>query len=406
MTRQLTTLLLVLTPALAQAIEVPRDYTANLEAGLKLHLQGKYADAIPYFARARRVYDKDWRAHTLQALALIELARVEKDAARKNALYLEARAMQGPLTKKAGMRFDDPLRHYLNGLEAAGRGDMPRAYALFQKAEKCRPEQFRRYEPIRLAANVQLSYGLVHLDKGTHELMRGMFEEANATLEQAAKLLPERDERQLYLHANIAVAKENIGQIQGAVEHLRRAEGIAKDRGLKEHAQDVVSAIALLWVNHKEPEKAAKVLAELPADSRLPKVIEARCGLRRLEAQRNPELLIPTLAYYREQMKHYPRSDLQRLVVPYAELIATNISRSQAEENRALLEATVEMVEKERRLHPECPAAYWLLSRIHALLGDEKRADEFKRLHQKKKEEYEKGDQFNKDGRGRCAGAG
>jgi hypothetical protein len=46
------------------------------------------------------------------------------------------------------------------------------------------------------------------------------------------------------------------------------------------------------------------------------------------------------------------------------------------------------------------------LSRIYALLGDEKRADEFKRLHEKKKEEYEKGDQFNRDGRGRCAGAG
>jgi hypothetical protein len=105
-------------------------------------------------------------------------------------------------------------------------------------------------------------------------------------------------------------------------------------------------------------------------------------------------------------MKHYPQADLQRLVVPYAELIATNIPRSQAEENRALLETTVEMVEKERRLHPECPAAYWLLSRIYALLGDEKRADEFKRLHEKKKEEFEKGDQFNKDGRGRCAGAG
>ena len=79
--------------------------------------------------------------------------------------------------------------------------------------------------------------------------------------------------------------------------------------------------------------------------------------------------------------------------------------KREAEENRPLLEATVELLERERKLHPECPAPYWLLSRLHTLLGNDERAAEFKRLHEKKKEEYEKGDRFNKEGRGRCAGA-
>ncbi|MHC4940865.1 MAG: hypothetical protein ACYTHK_18135 [Planctomycetota bacterium] len=403
-TRRLATLLILLTPTIAQ--QVPDEYLANLEAGIKLQVQGKYSEAIPYFARARRIYPQDWRAHALQAITLMELARTEKDPARKDALYKEARAMQGPLTKQAGMAFNDPLRHYLNGLEAAGRGDMVAAYNLFHRAYKCPPEQFKRYEAIRLAANVKLSYALAHLDRGTQELMAGMFEQANETLERADKILPKQEPRRLYLHVNLAVAKENIGQYQGAVDQLRIAEKISIERGLKQHARDVVSAIALLWVNHKEPENARNVIAELPADCKLPKLIEARCGLRRLEAQRNPDLLPETLAYYREQMKLYPKDDLQRLVVPYAELIATNTSRREAEENRGLIDSAIEMLERERMLHPECPAPYWLLSRLLALIGEQKRADEFKRLHEIKKAEYEKGEMFNRDGRGRCATAG
>jgi len=403
--RRLAALLVLLPPALGQTIEVPQDYIANLEAGLKLQMQNKHAEAIPYFARARRVYPQDWRGHTLQALSLIEMARVEEDAVRKDALYKEARAMQGPLIKQAGMRFDSPLRYYLNGLEAAGRGDVDNAYRCFAKAYSYGDAEFQRYEPIQLKANVRVSYALVTLDVGTKFLGKGKYEEANKLLEESDKLLPPDDERRIFLHGNLAAAKEGIGQFQSSIEHLRACVRIARARNDEATAQGAIAAIALSYVIMKQPDDARKTLAELPADTRIEKAIEARCGLKRLETQRNPELLLDTLAYYREQMQRYPADDRQRLVVPYAELLVGSIARSEVEEHRALLEQAVEMLQVEQRLHPECPAPYWFLSRLYALLGDEQKAEQLKRLHEKKKAEYEQSDKYNERGRARCSGS-
>jgi len=389
----------------AAAQEVPRDYIVNLERGVELQLQNKHSEAISYFARARRAYPQDWRGHALQALSLIEMARVEEDPVRKDSLYKEARAMQGPLVKEAGMKFDSPLRYYLNGLEAAGRGEADAAYQLFLKAYRYPDDAFRKYEPIQLKANVRVSYALVALDVGTRFLGRGRYEEANKLLDEADRLLPKDDPRRLALHANLAVAKEGIGQFQTSIENLRKCESIARGRGEKKVADEAVASIALSYVILKEPEKAKETLKELPADTRIEKAIEARCGLKRLETQRNPELLFETLAYYREQIALYPEAERQRLVVPYAELVTGSLSRRQAEEHRALVDQTIEMLEKERQLHPECPAPYWFLSKLYAMIGEDEKAAQLQRLHEKKKSEYENAEKFDARGRARCAGS-
>jgi len=403
--RGFAALLLASTLLRAEEIQVPKDYMVAIQTGVKLQLQGDHAEAIRHFARARRIYPQDWRGHTLQALSLIEMARTEKDPVRKDALYKEARAMQAPLVKQAGMKFDSPLRYYLNGLEAAGRNNAEMAFRYFSKAHRYPAARFERYEPIQLRANVRASYALVTLDIGTKFIGRGKYEEANQFLEEAEKLLPERDERRMALHVNLAAAKEGIGQFEASIDHLRIYERLALAKGDREAAREAVASIALIHVILKEPEKAKKVLAELPEDTRIEKAIEARCGLKRLQTQRNPELLLETLAYYREQIQLYPEEDRQRLVIPYAELLSGSLSRRDVAEHRALLEQAVEMLEKERRLHPECPAPYWFLSRLYGLLGEDKRSEQLKRLHEKKKEEYEHMDKYDADGRTRCAGS-
>ena len=68
-----------------------------------------------------------------------------------------------------------------------------------------------------------------------------------------------------------------------------------------------------------------------------------------------------------------------------------------------LLEQAVTFVDATRLRHPECPPPYWLLSKLHAMLGNEKKAAEFKMLHTRKKDEYKNKRQYDKRGRTRCA---
>ena len=396
---------LLAAPALAQTT-VPAEYKANLRKGVELHIEGKYAEAIPDLARARRIYPQDWRGHTWQALTLVNLANGEKDRPRKEALLKEAFAMQGPLLKQAGVNFSSPLRHYLNGLLSASRRDLTGAYRDFRRAYTCRADQFERYKSIRLRQNVKTNYALVNLDLGTTVLMQGKYEDANRFLEEAERLLPEDDPRRIFLHSNLAVVKEGMGQHQPAIAHLRRCSEIATAAGKPEIAQSNIASIALIHVILKDTEQAKKILAELPADCDVPKAIEARCRVRLVETQRDPTNLHATLAYFRKQIALYPEDEQQRLVIPYGELVVTYTPRSQAEKSRELLEDTLEMIDKERLRHPECPAPYWLLSKLHDLLGNEEKALEFQRLHEKKKAEFKGRMSFDKQGRLRCAGSG
>jgi len=395
---------LVLLPSLGFA-QGARDAepVAYLKKGIELYGANRYDEAIAYLARYRKLAPRDWRGHLWQALTLIKQASAEKNVTRRDALLDEARAMQTPLIKQAGMPFRSPLRHYLNGLAANVANDQAGAYRHLKKAVASAPDLFRPYASIRLQYHAGQAFALASMELATAHIMQGAYEDANINMEDAKRYLPADDPRHKYVEINLAVVKEGMGQYDVAIKHLRKCIEYARKEGDKEAEQEHIATVALIHLHTKDIEGARKVLAELPRDCKHPDAVAALCRIRMIETERDPDLLLGTLAYFREAMKSYPVDELQRLVVDYGNLCVTYISRADAEKHRALLEQAVEMVDTTRLRHPECPPSYWLLAKLHTLLGNEKKAEEFNLLHKRKKAEYKSKHQYDKRGRTRCA---
>jgi len=406
MDRTCATLLLLFaalaTPVRAQGAEQPKPIE-YLGKGIELHSAGKLEEAIPYFARYRELVPRDWRGHTWQALTLLKQASQETNTRRRAALIDEARAMQAPLIKQAGVPFRSPLRHYLNGMAANTAGDRAGAYNHLQKAVLANPTLFKPFESIRLHHYVNQAFALASMDLATTYIMQGAYEDANRHMETAKRYLPADDPRQRYVEVNLAVVKEGMGQYEVAIKHVRNCIEFARKAGDDDKALEHTATIALIHLHSKDIEAARKVLDELPKDTKNADIVAARCRIRMIETERDPERLLDTLAYFREAMKDFPEDQLQRLVVDYGNLCITYISRNDAEKNRALLEQAVTFVNATRLRHPECPPPYWLLSKLHAMLGNEKKAAEYKMLHTRKKDEYKNKRQYDKRGRTRCA---
>jgi tetratricopeptide (TPR) repeat protein len=311
--------------------------------------------------------------------------------------------MQAPLVKQAGMPFRSPLRHYLNGLAANVANDQVGAYQHLRKAVAADPALFKPYESIRLQHHARQAYALASMELATVHIMQGAYEDANKNMEDAKHYLPADDPRQQIVEANLAVVKEGMGQYDVAIEHVRNCIEYARKAKNPDKVIEFTATVALIHLHTKDIEAARAVLAELPEGADHPDVIAAQCRIRMIETERDPERLLGTLEYFRKVMRNYPEDQVQRLAVDYGNLCITYISRADAEKNRAVLEQAIEIVDATRLRHPECPPSYWLLSRLHALLGNEKKAEEFKLLHTRKKEEYKNKRQYDKRGRTRCA---
>ena len=376
---------------------------AYLNKGIELHTAGQYEEAIGYIARYRSLVPRDWRGHAWQALTLLKQATTEKNPTRRAALVDEARSMQAPLIKQAGMPFRSPLRHYLLGMAANVSNDRIAAYKSLQKVVESDPALFEPYEAIRLRYHANLAFALASMDVATVHIMQGAYEDANKNMEDAKRYLPADDPRRRYVEVNLAVVKEGMGQYDVAIEHMRNCIEYARKDKDEEKLVEYTATVALIHLHSKDVESARKVLEELPEGTSHPDVTAARCRIRMIETERDPEMLLDTLKYFREAMKGYPEDQVQRLAVDYGNLCITYISRADAEANRAVLEKAVEIVDATRLRHPECPPAYWLLSKLYSLLGNEKKAEEFKLLHTRKKEEYKSKHQYDKRGRTRCA---
>lgn len=385
---------------------VPAEYVQNLKKGIELHVAQKYEEALTYLARARRIYPQDWRGHTWQALTLINMAGLEKKSPqRRDALLDEAKAMQTPLIKQAGMLFQSPLRMYLNGLANSTRGDAAGAYREFRKAFLAKPELFKKYEPLELRKHVQNGYALASLDLGVSVIIQAQYEDALRFLSQADQYLEAEHQHRLVLHSNFALVCEALGQFKPALKHLQRCITIAEKSGQKNKVIGYSASQAMIHLQKKDVEKARKILDTLPADSVVPHLLQARCRLRLIETERDPSKLLDTLAFFRKQLKLYPPDGRMQLIVDYGELVVTYMSRRQADEHRDLILQMIDIVEAERKLHPECPALYWILSKSHALLGDEEKALTYERLHERKRKEYQTKHRFDAKGRSRCAGS-
>ena len=396
----LPVLLLLVWAPLASAQQDPRVY---LKRGIELNGESKLDEALTHLAKYRQLAPEDWRGHVWQALTLLRQATAEKDPVRRRALLEEARAMETPLIKQAGVRWQSPLLHYLRGLEANLRADRNGAYMHLVKAREARPDLFKRYESIRLRFHVKKAFALASMEIAIAQIMRGDFEQADPILTRAVKDLPADDPLMRGMRANMAVVKEGMGQYGAAIDNLRICVELAKKAKDQIRVEEYTATIGFIHLHPKDTKKARAELTVLPADCKNPEVILVRCRIRLIETERDPDLLFKTLAYYREAMKDMPVERVQNIVIDYGKLVTIYITRREAEEHKKLIEETLSMVHETRERHPECPAAYWIISKLYALLGDEKNALNYERLHDRKKDDYKSKARYDRRGRPRCA---
>jgi tetratricopeptide (TPR) repeat protein len=396
------TLLLALAcaPAWAQDRTDPIKF---LKKGIQLYQKTQYDEAVAYLARYRGLVPQDWRGHVWQAFTLLRQAALEKNPVRRNAFLEEASSMQKPLINQAGMLWQSPLRHYLNGLDANVRGDKAGAYLHLAKARAASHDLFRKYESVRLMHHVKQAYALAALDKAVAQIMQGSYEDADRTMDDVVRDLPKDDQRQKFVVANLAVIKEGMGQYGIAIKYMRQCIDIARKEKNTDKEQEYIATIALVHLHTKDIEKAGKVLEELPKDCKHPEVVATRCRIRMIETEREPDRLLDTLKYFKKAMVGFPEEQMQRLVVDYGNLIVTYMARADVAKHKDLLLDAVEMVNKERLRHPECPPPYWILAKLYTLLGEEKKAAEFLDLHERKKKEYKGKHRYDERGRTRCA---
>ena len=391
--------------AAAPAQENP--YAEAIVEGVQLYYKGKYDDAITKFARARQIAPQEWRGHTWQALTLIQQAMRETDATRRNGLLKEAESMTGPLVKQAGIMFQDPLRHYILGLCASVRGEDGKALDHLDRARKSRPELFKPYngapvDGIELQQNVKRGFARGLMAVGKRLILRGQFEEADPRLQLAFRELPKDDPGLRNLRRHLAVVDEALGRWEAAIEHLEACILLNKDDA--ELQLEFMGTIAQIYFKNQKLDKGLAVLAKVPEDSTHPEILAARCSALMIPALRDPEgeAMDAAIAYYKKAMAAYPKQDVYRLVEEFAELVLEKVRPQEADQHRALLDETLQIILREMKLRPECASLYFRAYRLHKLLGNKDEEVRYQGLHEQKKKEFEGKARFDERGRPRC----
>ncbi|MEM8884988.1 MAG: hypothetical protein AAGD14_13030 [Planctomycetota bacterium] len=378
-------------------------FLGYLKKGIEFQHAGQFDEAISCFANARRLNPKDWRGHTFQAITIFSKAVQERDPRRREQLVKEAEALQGPLIKEAGMLFQSPLRFYLMGLASSCRADTQGAFLQFKRAWDAKPELYERYESMELRRNVRTAYSLASLDYALVVTQYARYEEADRFLLEADKNLSADHPRRMQLHEIGAIISEGVGNIRGAIRHIEKCIEYQKARGNTDRVNDHMAEIAMFHLLDGRIEEAQAQLAKLPPDARSLKITHAHGRLQYRMALREPERAEKTLAYYRKAMQDAPKDRVQLFMVEFADLVLANTTRRNAEERRPLLEETRDRLEAVRARHPECPAPYFLLQKVFALLGDEEKSKQMRALHIQKEEEFKAIAKYTAKGKLRCA---
>jgi tetratricopeptide (TPR) repeat protein len=397
--RKAAALLLAALPALGQG----DPYEAEIEAGRVLFAQQRYGEAAARFARAEAIRPREWRAYAFRAMTLLQQADAEKQPERRKDVLREAERAAARLVKDAGVRMTDPLVLFLAGTAQSIEGgkEVP-AYENLKRALAAPPEATLPYEEIRLRENIEHAFAKASEIMATRLITIGEFVHADRILEAADRFLPETDPQREQFEYQYAVVSEHLGRLERAVEHLRKAARLAE--GDPEAHQMYMATVAMVLLQHARVEEGRAVLAELPADSRHPDVLGARCTLLYKEALRRPEgpEMGRALEAYRDALRTYPEDEAYLLVRQFADLVLEKVGPTEAGRERPLLEEAVRLAERQTALRPECPSLYYALFRLHKLLGDAAKEIHYQDLHERRKKEWTGREQYDERGRARC----
>ncbi len=379
-------------------------YLDAINAGREALFANKLEDALDAFLRARKIAPQDWRGHAYQSLTHIQQALSERAAPRRKGLLDKAETIAGELIKRAGLRFSDPLYKYLLGVVESIRGNIVPAYTLLKTAATRYPHaRYKPYEEIALRSIAERAYAKVAIELGMRHLAAGRFDEADNTLNAAAKYLPKEDPQWLSLHRNLAVVSEQLSRKDRAVYHLEECIKRLKDK--PDDRYELLATVAMIHFGQnqiKKGEAALKLLADAP--DRLP-VMSARCMLRFQRALLDPEgpPMDAALKYYRESLKKLEaKGTYGSLISQFARMVAEKVSEKTAAEHRALIDEAIGYLNREIKLRPECPAFYFHLKILYRRIGDDENELKYDKLHKRKKQEFENKARFDAMGRPSC----
>ncbi len=392
----LLALLLLPTPP-ARAEEDP--FVVAYNAGLQAYVARDWPKAMASFEECARLLPKNWRGHFWIALCTTEIGRRMDDLAQRAATLKQAQKLTERMVARAELNYTDPLALYLEGLIATIAGDHPRAYERLSRAITSRLESFEPYAEVQLDVNVKTAYAVAALSLAQRMIMFGNWQRADEYLVQAGTYLAEdHPARQEYLQ-NFAIVDEQMNRDEAAMERLRQVMALAPER-----KEEMLAGIAVILLRGERTDEARKVIAEAGAGAKSFEIVSARCLAAKIEALRDPEgpAMEAALALYRSSLLMFREEDTYRLICELAELVDTRVHPAEVEAHKALLKEMEAMLLRQVELRPECPPAYWHLTRIYRLLREPEALARYERLHETKKEEVLGKERFDHRGKSRC----
>jgi tetratricopeptide (TPR) repeat protein len=333
-------------------------------------------------------------------MAHIEQARRERNLIRRDALLRQAESVASDLIHKTHAKFTDPFYRFLRGMVELAAGNDEKAWDLFQKAAMTRAAQFQRYEgfPLRNAIGDAAVEASLHL--ATKRIVSGKFDEADKIVARTAPLVAKNNPNRALFERIAGITAGRLGRCDEAAAHFETSIELAGDPGF---ANELHAILATMYFDQDQLDKGDEVLAKIPADSKHPEVIYARCTsvYKRALAEPDGPRMDEALRLYRDVMKTYPENEVYHLVEQWGDLVLAHVSKDEADAQRELLLETVALCEREVKRRPECPSLYLKLQTLHELLGNEEEAKRYAELYAVKKKDWANKIRFDANGKPR-----
>ncbi|MGQ0612433.1 MAG: tetratricopeptide repeat protein [Planctomycetaceae bacterium] len=389
--------LLLLPAPRARAEEDP--FVVAYNAGLQAYIARDWPKALASFDECTRLLPKNWRGYFWTALCTTEIGRRMEDLARRAETLKQAQKLTERMIARADLNYTDPLALYLEGLIANIAGDHPRAYERLSRAITCRADSFAPYAEVGLDGNVKTAYAIAALSLAQRMIMFGNWQRADEYLVQVETHLAEDHPAREEFLQNFAIVDEQMNRDEAAMARLRQVMELAPGR-----KEEMLAGIAVILLRGERTDEARKVLAEAGPDAKGFEIVSARCLAAKIEALRDPEgpAMDAALALYRASILALREEDTYRLVCEMAEIMDTRVHPAEVEAHMGLIREVEALLLRQVEVRPECPPAYWHLTRIYRLLREPEKLARYERLHETKKEEVLGKERFDHRGKARC----
>jgi len=375
------------------------EYLRTFKSGFEAYNAKQFETAVARFEECTRMLATDWHGHFWNALALAQLALQADEPQRRAELLRAAQRRTELMVKDAKVGFTSPATLYLEGMINDIGGNHPKAYQKLADAIRAPLAAFQAFADVQLAENVRTAFGIATMNLAETMIIQGNFQAADYYLGEANEYVPAQHPARPQLEQHRANVDEAMTKYDSAIQRLRKCIEMSPEK-----REELLAGIAVIHLKNERLEDGLKVLDEARG-SRHPDLLSARCFAARTSAKRAPESeeMARALKLYRETIQALAEDRVYRLVNEFAELVDERAGPAPDEEALALTREVEALLLRQVELRPECPPAYWNLTRIYRRLRDAEKEAKYGKLHELKSKEFERGkDRFDQHGRPRC----